>query len=303
MLILLLSVLWVFAEPTSGAGWKDGYMGPVARGEPVRNEGNIAFAIDDKSISVNGGDGIIDFIEYIVSGESDTFAGFKVGLYGDKISVDFPESSMNLVDTEGIHHRAPLIENITESLRDSFEEIVSNVEDGGDARAVSLMEVSNAMTREDLKRIFVSDRLSDSAVDLDSDSDGFKVNNFCHGPDIIDSYHAEHSATIGSDEPVNQMIAESYIMGKNLKYETDRYLLNDSITGDQLSADKPFGGLLSVVLIALLASSQVRYHPFPFHNVNIIVHLKNPIDCTLTVVVHHCLSRCHRVDRVLIFVI
>ena len=43
--------------------------------------------IDDESILVNGGDDIIDFIEYIASRESGEFAGLSVGVYGEKIPV------------------------------------------------------------------------------------------------------------------------------------------------------------------------------------------------------------------------
>ena len=197
----------------------------VARSESVCDEVDILFVIDDESILANGGDDIIDFIEYIALRESGEFAGFSVGVYGEKIPMDFPEILIDLVDTEAIHQRAPLIANMIDILRSSFDEIVSNVADGGDSQSVSLSEVFNVMTtqpephrqhpkrdricgddkdceiglHDDSKRIFVFDHSSDLAVDLDADSiasdnaDGFTSNEaIC---DIID--YIESSDTMG----------------------------------------------------------------------------------------------------------
>ena len=263
-----MNIVWLLFAILSG----------VARSESVRDEVDTVFAIDDESISVNGEDAIIEFIESIALRES-------VGMYEQTIPMDFPKILPNLNDTETIHHRAPPMENMMDILRDSFEKIVSTVEDGGDSRAVSLMEVFNAMTTEDL----ISDCIpsdypdefkvdapfeeeSPSIISFDSaiistggmtssiGSMTYSADTITADSETIDSYHAEYPPIIGSNQPGNQMIAESYIVGTGMKHETGRFLSSNS--GEQLAGNNSFSGLLSVLLIALFASARVRYNLF-----------------------------------------
>ena len=193
--------------------------GGVAHGESVCDEVDILFVIDDESILANGGDDIIEFIDYIALRESGEFAGFSVGVYGEKIPMDFPEILINLVDTEALHQRTPLIEGMKRNLTAYFAEIVSNVESDGEFQTVTLSEAFDAMTtqpepqrqhlkrericgedrdcemglHDDSKRVFVFDLSNDLVVDLNAnsipndDADGFTSNGaICDIIDFID---------------------------------------------------------------------------------------------------------------------
>ena len=191
----------------------------MVRGESVCDEVDILFVIDDESILANGGDNIIEFIDYIALRESGELAGFSVGVYGEKIPMDFPEILINLVDTEVIHQRAPLIEGMKSNLTAYFAKIVSNVEDGDATHTVTLSEIFDAMTtqpepqrphlkrdricgkakdcemglHDDSKRLFVFDHSGKLVVGLDTESipsdyaDGFTSNEaICNIIDFID---------------------------------------------------------------------------------------------------------------------